>query len=39
MIGNFLRNKKLEGRVNVDQLIDTILINKYLLAKEYGIGI
>ena len=35
----FLRNKKLEGKVNIDTVVDKILVNKYLLAKEYGIVI
>jgi hypothetical protein len=29
----------LEERVQLDELIDKIIINKYLLAREYGIGI
>ena len=36
---NFLKNKKLEGKVNIDDIIDKVLINKYLLAREYGIQI
>jgi len=39
LITNFLRNKKLEGKINIDQTIDKILINKYLIAKQYGIVI
>ena len=32
IISKFLRNKKLEGSINLDEIIDKILINKYLLA-------
>ena len=39
IIEAFLRNKKLEGKVNIDAIVDKILVNKYLLAKEYGIVI
>jgi hypothetical protein len=39
IIARFLSNKKLEGRIDVDQVIDKILLNKYLLAKEFGIAI
>lgn len=29
----------MENRIKVNEVVETILINKYLLAKEYGIGI
>jgi hypothetical protein len=39
IIVKFLKNKKLENRINVNNLIESILINKDLIYKQYGIMI
>jgi hypothetical protein len=39
LLVRFLVDKKLEGKVNIDQIIDKILLNKYLIAKMYGVVI
>jgi len=39
IIVDFLKNKRLEGRINVQDLVNKVLINKHLLFKDYGITV
>lgn len=39
IIVDFLKNKRLEGKINVNDLVNKVLINRHLLFKNYGITV
>ena len=39
IINAFLANKSLKSRVDVEEMVDKVVVNKYMLARQYGINI